>query len=137
MQRADRSQSGVFAPPPLGHVKFQRIVARHLGVKNDVGAGAALAPVAFLVAVVEINLAPGGKPLIYLGSSVTEGGDGLAWVDLDGKKRGGKGWIGGTWTGAPFLARDDGPERVPGVILYVGAAWEADLRLTALTWSTA
>ena len=55
---------------------------------------------------------PNGKPMVYLGSYVSEGGDGLAWVDLDGRKQGGVGWIGGAWTGAPFLARDIGPKAV-------------------------
>ncbi len=77
--------------------------------------------------------APGGKPLVYLGSYISEGGDGLAWVDLNGRKQGGRGWIGGAWTGAPFLARDVGPNPDPSAYLYVGSAWEGDLRLTALT----
>lgn len=77
--------------------------------------------------------APGGKPLVYLGSYVTEGGHGLAWVDLDGRKQGGRGWIGGAWTGAPYLARDLGENRDAETYAYVAAAWDADLRLTALT----
>ncbi len=77
--------------------------------------------------------APGGKPLVYLGSYVTEGGHGLAWVDLDGRKQGGRGWIGGAWTGAPYLARDVGDKPDQNAYAYVGAAWDADLRLTALT----
>lgn len=86
--------------------------------------------------------APGGQPLVFLGSYVSEGGDGLAWVDLDGHKRGGRGWIGGTWTGAQYLARDaaatTGGE--PEIYAYVGAGWESDkskdqgeIRLTGLT----
>ena len=58
--------------------------------------------------------APGGRPLVYLGSYVSEGGDGLAWVDLEGRKQGGVGWVGGAWTGAPYLARDAGPQAVDG-----------------------
>jgi hypothetical protein len=77
--------------------------------------------------------APGGKPLVYLGSYVSEGGDGLAWVDLDGRKVGGQGHVGGTWTGAPYLARDVGDDPVAGVYAYAGSAWEGELRLTALT----
>lgn len=75
---------------------------------------------------------PSAKPAILLGSYVSEGRDGLAWVDLDGRKQGGRGWIGGTWTGAPYLARDSGPVAVAGVYAYAGAAWEDGLRLTAL-----
>lgn len=89
--------------------------------------------------------APGGKPLVFLGSYVSEGGHGLAWVDLDGRKQGGVGWVGGTWTGAQFLARDDGPDAVTNHFAYAAASWshEADpnrakekrgeIRLTALT----
>ncbi|MDB5299510.1 MAG: repeat containing protein [Phycisphaerales bacterium] len=81
---------------------------------------------------VPADRAPVGKPLVFLGSYVTEGGSGLSWVDLSGKKVGGRGWIGGNWTGAPFLARDCGTKPSPGIYAYVGAAWEDELRLTAL-----
>jgi hypothetical protein len=88
--------------------------------------------------------APGGKPLVYLGSYISEGGSGLAWVDLEGHKQGGRGWIGGTWTGAPYLARDAGPQADSNVYAYVASVWGDDskpsatfrnvvLRLTALT----
>jgi hypothetical protein len=86
---------------------------------------------------------PEGKPMVYLGSAVSEGGAGLAWVDLDGRKIGGRGWIGGNWTAAPTLARDAGKNAVSEVFAYVGATWTAsssnsdkthgELRLTALT----
>src|SRR5208283_4532626 len=66
---------------------------------------------------------------------VSEGGDGLAWVDLEGHKQGGVGWVGGNWTGAPYLARDAGPQAVAGVHVYAGSAWEGELRLTAVTRS--
>ena len=55
--------------------------------------------------------APGGRPLVYLGSYVSEGGDGLAWVDLEGRKQGGVGWVGGagpalpTWLAMPARRR--------------------------------
>ena len=85
-----------------------------------------------------------GQPLLFLGSYVSEGGHGLAWVDLDGRKQGGVGWVGGNWTGAPFLARDDGPLRATNVLGFAAAAWSDDnaskktktkvgeIRLTAL-----
>jgi len=76
---------------------------------------------------------PSGKPLVYLGSYVSEGGHGLAWVDLEGKKVGGRGWVGGAWTAAPYLACDAGAQAVGDVFAYVGSAWEGELRLTALT----
>lgn len=77
--------------------------------------------------------APGGQPLVYLGSYVSEGGHGLAWVNLDGRKQGGVNWVGGTWTGAPYLACDTGPAADHATTLYAGAAWDNELRLTALT----
>ena len=88
--------------------------------------------------------APGGKPLVFLGSYVSEGGHGLAWVDLEGRKQGGVGWVGGNWTGAPYLARDDGPQAETNAFAYAAAAWSEDnpkqpgvkrgeIRLTALT----
>ena len=73
--------------------------------------------------------APGGKPLVYLGSFVSEGGHGLAWVDLEGRKQGGVGWVGGAWTGGPFLARDDGPRRDTNAALYVAAPWSTEMYL--------
>lgn len=82
---------------------------------------------------------PTGEAVVYLGCFVTEGPDALAWVDLEGRKRGGKKWIGGIWTGAPFMAYDAGPEADPAVSVYVGAGWREDkaenssvLRLNAL-----
>ena len=90
----------------------------------------------------------GGKPVILLGSYVTEGGDGLAYVDLDGRKIGGQGWVGGNWTGAPFLARDASPPSTTDVFAYAAAAWTNDaapknaetkvgeIRITALTTFT-
>ncbi len=82
---------------------------------------------------VPARAAPGGKPLVYLGSYISEGGSGLAWVSLNGRKQGGRGWIGGNWTAAPYLARDAGDKAAPDAFAYVGAAWEGELRLTALT----
>ena len=86
---------------------------------------------------------PTKQPTVYLGSAVSEGGAGLAWVDESGKKLGGRGWIGGNWTAAPHLARDAGPKAVAGEYAYVGSTWTAtsnnrdrtkgELRLTALS----
>ena len=92
---------------------------------------------------VPANKAPGGKPLVYLGSYVAEGGSGMAWVDLEGHKQGGQGWVGGTWTGAPYMARDDGPRADRNIYAYVAAVWgdnkrndpkaKVTLRLTGLS----
>jgi hypothetical protein len=86
------------------------------------------------------NQSPTGKPAVYLGCFVTEGPDGLAWVDLDGRKQGGKRWVGGNWTAAPYLARDAGKDAVSTYYAYVASVWETqkgsgkyELRITALT----
>ncbi len=86
---------------------------------------------------------PTGAAMVYLGSAVSEGGSGLAWVDLDGRKKGGRGWVGGNWTAAPHLASDCGPDADPDTYAYVGSTWTAssnnedrthgELRITALT----
>ena len=73
-----------------------------------------------------------GKEWMLLGSPVTEGGSGLAWVDLDGRKHHSQGWIGGNWTGASHLAVDRGAKRFPGFYAYVASAAEGELRLTGL-----
>ncbi|MFC5862566.1 hypothetical protein ACFPT7_09715 [Acidicapsa dinghuensis] len=92
---------------------------------------------------VPADKAPGGKPLVYLGCYVAEGGAGFAWVDLNGNKQGGKEWIGGGWTGAAFLARDRGPHADARFYAYAAAVFgdrasaaktqSAVLRLTGLT----
>jgi hypothetical protein len=69
------------------------------------------------------NLSPSGQPCVMLGAFITEGPDGLIWVDLDGKKRGGVRWIGGDWTSAPFLARDDGSNAAHNVQAYVASVF--------------
>lgn len=83
--------------------------------------------------------ATGDEPRVYLGSYVSEGGSALSWIDLEGNKINGRGWIGGNWTGAQYLTRDASD---PEVIAYVGAAWtsenqkgKGEIRLTALTAS--
>jgi len=86
---------------------------------------------------------PGGAPVregkpssagaqILVGSFVSEGGSGLAWLDMEGHKLHGQGWVGGVWTGASHLARDEGDKPVPGVYAYTGSAWDNELRLYEL-----
>jgi sugar lactone lactonase YvrE len=65
---------------------------------------------------------PTHQPIVYLGSYIAEGADGLAWVDLNGKKLGGKSTVGGPWIAAPYLARDAGRARDSGVYVYVASA---------------
>ena len=57
--------------------------------------------------------APGGQ--ILVGSEVSEGGSGVAWLNLQGDKVHGQLWIGGAWTGAAQLAHDDGDHPVEDV----------------------
>jgi len=73
---------------------------------------------------------PGGQ--IIVGSYVSEGGSGVAWLDLKGNKIHGQLWIGGVWTGATQFTRDEGDDAVPGVYAYTGSAWEGELRLYEL-----
>ena len=81
---------------------------------------------------VPASASPTGKEAVLLGSYQSEGTDGLAWVDLQGRKKGGKIWVGGIWTGAPYLARDVAPNPNPKIYAFAGAVWENKLRLTGL-----
>lgn len=74
-----------------------------------------------------------GKPLIFMGAFIAEGGHGLQWLDEDGTKLGGQHWVGGHWTGAPTLAVDLGKDANLEHLCYVGSVWEGELRLTAKT----
>ncbi|MEP6668925.1 MAG: hypothetical protein ABJF10_07230 [Chthoniobacter sp.] len=77
---------------------------------------------------------PEGQPRIYLGAVVSEGGHGLQWLNTEGKKLGGQGWVGnGIWTSAATLACDTGANADKGVICYVGAIRDGELRITAKT----
>jgi hypothetical protein len=89
---------------------------------------------------VPAGASPTGQPVVLLGCYITEGPDGMAWIDMDGRKRGGRTWVGGVWTAAPFMAMDNGQRAIPGTDLYVASAWEtnkqsgiAELRLNALS----
>lgn len=86
--------------------------------------------------------ARGGTPArMLITSFVAEGGDGLVFTDLDGRKRRGLRWVGGAWTGALHAARDAGPLADPEVLAYAISSWPvgdnhnqeaAELRVTAL-----
>jgi hypothetical protein len=69
---------------------------------------------------------PTKKPAVFLGAYITEGTDGLIWVDLDGNKIGGKKTIGNAWIAAPFIARDSNPTVQQDVFIYVASAWFTD-----------
>lgn len=70
---------------------------------------------------VPADRSPTGAPALFLGAFITEGPDGFIWTDLDGKKRGGRRWLGGAWTAAPYLARDDGDAADRSVPVYVAS----------------
>ena len=72
------------------------------------------------------------KETMLIGSPITEGGSGLAWLDLDGHKRYGIGWIGGNWTGAAYIARDAGTKPVAGWYAYTASSFDAELRINGL-----
>lgn len=79
------------------------------------------------------------KGQVLVGSYVSEGGSGLAWLDLAGRKVWGQLWLGGLWTGATQLARDTGPRPAANVYAYTATSWSGDrhdgqpeLRLNAL-----
>lgn len=81
------------------------------------------------------------EPQMLIASFVAEGGDGLVYTDLSGRKLRGERWIGGNWTGAVALARDAGPAADPEVVAYTASTWpvgsnqneeEAELRLVAI-----
>ncbi len=91
---------------------------------------------ALFVPEAETALMPAGRTAggqVLVGSPITEGGSGLAWLDLNGNKKYGVGWIGGNWSGAGFLARDVGTQKLPDTYAFVGASISNELRLTALT----
>ena len=78
------------------------------------------------------------KGVMALGANITEGPDGLIFVNPDtGGKEGGIKWIGGAWTGANCLAFDSAENRCPRHDYYVGSVcWDGsggyEFRLTAL-----
>ena len=78
------------------------------------------------------KLDPDSPPQVLIGSYVAEGGSGLAWVGLDGRKLHGQMWVGGVWTGAQQIARDQGDHPVPNIYAYVASTWGSELRLHKL-----
>lgn len=79
---------------------------------------------------------PFGQPTILVGSHKTEGGSGLAWLDLAGRKLYGVGWVGGNWTGAQTLCVDAGAKPAPAYYAYAASACWGDLRVVGLLRST-
>lgn len=77
---------------------------------------------------------------VAFGANITEGVDGIAIADLNGRKVDGRGWVGGNWTAAAFLAADAGPEATADYDYYVGGLYGGNqksgdprvLRLTAI-----
>lgn len=75
---------------------------------------------------------PGGAPRVYVGSLVAEQGEALAWLDLDGRKLGGRRTIADVWVGATFLARDDGLARAADTRAYAAGYYHGKLHIVAL-----
>jgi|GEM_PF-1559128 len=72
----------------------------------------------------EALFTPGPEPRVLIGSYVVEGGSSLAWLDLDGRKQRGMGWLGGGhWTGVSCLARDVGAAPLPDIEVYAGTTF--------------
>ena len=69
---------------------------------------------------------PTDEPLVLVCSHVAESGDGLVWVDLEGRKRRGVRslGVGGGWCGAQRLARDEGPRADTASYAYHGTGWK-------------
>ena len=57
---------------------------------------------------------------IMIGAPVAEAGDGVIFVDIDGRKKTGKRWVGGTFNGASHLARDAGGTPCADYYAYSG-----------------
>ena len=75
----------------------------------------------------EVLFMPGNEPRVLVGSYIVEGGSSLAWLDLEGRKQRGMGWLGGgNWTGVGNLARDVGAKPLPEVQLYSATTWPAN-----------
>ncbi len=74
---------------------------------------------------------PGVQPRLLMTSPVAESSHGIIWTDLEGKKLDGKLWVGGNWTGASHLTRDNGPQAIADNYAYSGIVWENGLRLVA------
>ncbi|MBA3698878.1 MAG: hypothetical protein H0W78_08490 [Planctomycetes bacterium] len=85
------------------------------------------------VAIVPADRNSYGEPLVFIGSYVAEGGHGLFWVGLDGKKKGGVHWLGGHWTGAQTLAVDVGNKPLADTAIYVASGFEGEVRFVSLT----
>jgi hypothetical protein len=67
---------------------------------------------------------PGSEPRVLIGSYIVEGGSSLAWLDLEGRKQRGMGWLGGGhWTGVSCLARDAGSSPLADIEVYAGTTF--------------
>jgi hypothetical protein len=82
---------------------------------------------------VDVLYLPGENPRLLISSYVAEGGDSMVWTDLEGRKLAGIRWVGGQWTGALHLARDAGPQAVPGVEAYALSSWPVDKTATKIS----
>ena len=86
---------------------------------------------------------PGPTNQVFIASPVAESGDGMVWVDLEGRKLAGRRGVQGftcdweyiedDWTSASHLARDDGPDALPDVAAYLAVAFADGLRIHTIS----
>lgn len=91
----------------------------------------------------DVVFLPGATNQVFIASPVAEAGDGMVWVDLDGRKLAGRrsvfGWtcnydhIEEDWTGASHVARDDGPNALPDVAAYLAVSFHDGLRIHTIS----
>lgn len=85
------------------------------------------------VAFVPGSSKPGSKSRVFIGSETAEQGQALVWVDLDGKKLGGRRTIADVWVGAALLARDDGPGRLADNEAFAVGYYRQEMQIAGLT----
>jgi hypothetical protein len=91
----------------------------------------------------DVVFLPGPTNQVFVASPVAESGDGMVWVDLEGRKLAGRRGVQGFtcnwayieegWTSASHLARDDGPGALPDVAAYLAVAFADGLRIHAIS----
>jgi hypothetical protein len=78
-----------------------------------------------------------GKHQMLIGSLLAESGDGLVLTDMQGRKLWGTQSVGGDWTAATVMARDEGRSRDSEVDAYTGSATDknaaGEIRLASIS----
>jgi hypothetical protein len=81
----------------------------------------------------DVLFLPSPSNEVMISSFIAEAGDGIAWVDLNGRKVRGKRWLGNFFSAATHLARDVGPNALPGVTAYGGVGWMGSVKIYAVS----